>query len=121
MGEVSRLNRHFNFFFLPRPAGQGASGLQEEQQGGEQGRGCVAGGSDTHRHCTRPANCFLWRFQKTDSETTARFLRPHPADLLATALQLLASVLLLSASVLLLSASVLLQLASVLLPLAISR
>lgn len=30
--------------FFSRPAGQGASGLQAEEEGGEQGCGCVAWG-----------------------------------------------------------------------------
>lgn len=56
--------RGISTFFFSRPAGQGASGLQEEQEGGEQGCGCVAGGSDTHQHNTRLANYFLWAFRK---------------------------------------------------------
>lgn len=75
MGGGSRLKRHFNLLFFSRLAGQGASGFQEEQEGGEQGCGCVAGGggSDTHQHNTRLANYFLWAFRKVTARPLQGF------------------------------------------------
>lgn len=64
LGEGSQPKRHLSFFLYSRPAGQGASGLQEEEEGGEQGCGCVARGGIhiTIRH--KLANHFLWAFRR---------------------------------------------------------